>query len=139
MKKLGMAAIAAGALILAGCSSTDSSPTAADSASQSASRAADSIGDAASSAAGAVGDAASAARDSGFVAALGVGNLKFGSDSDMTAAARDVCSTLKDGKSAADAGTIVSGKYSGDDGKARGFVRVAVAAFCPTEAGKLLY
>lgn len=140
MKKLVFAAIAAGALVLAGCSDSDSSsPSSSDSASQSASRAADSVGSAASSAANAVGDAASAARDSAFVGALGVGNLKFGSDSDMTSEARDVCDSLKEGKSAADAGNDVKDKYDGDDSKAKGFVRAAVTAYCPTEVGKLIY
>ena len=68
-----------------------------------------------------------------------MGNLKFGDDSDMTSEARDVCESLKDGKSAADAGNDVKDKYNGDDSKARGFVRAAVAAYCPTEVGKLIY
>ncbi|GAA2062672.1 DUF732 domain-containing protein [Williamsia deligens] len=140
MKKLVFAAIAAGALVLAGCSDSDSNtPNASGGGAESASRGADSIGSAASSAADAVGGAASGARDAAFIGALGVGNLKFGSDDDMKSEARDVCSSLGDGKSAADAGNDVKDKYNGDDSKAKGFVRAAVTAYCPTEVGKLIY
>lgn len=121
MKKLVFAAIAAGALVLAGCSDSDSNtPNASGGGAESASRSADQFG-------------------SAFIGALGVGNLKFGSDSDMTSEARDVCSSLNEGKSAADAGNDVKDKYNGDDSKAKGFVRAAVTAYCPTEVGKLIY
>lgn len=137
MKKLIFAAIAASALVLAGCSDSDTG-SAADSATSAANNAADDIGSAASKAADSAGNAASNTHDAGFVAALGVANLKFGSDDDMVSEAKDVCEDLKGGKSASEAADSVKDKYNDDAGKALNFVRTAVPLYCATETGKLI-
>ncbi len=137
MKKLVIAILAAGALVLAGCSDSDTQ-NATDSASSAANNAADDIGSAASKAADSAGDAASKARDAGFIAVLGAANLKFGDDNDMIDEAKDVCEDLKGGKSASQAADSVKDKYNDDAGKALNFVRSAVPVFCVTESGKLI-
>ncbi|MGU3291690.1 DUF732 domain-containing protein [Williamsia sp. M5A3_1d] len=137
MKKLILAAIAASALVLAGCSDSDTQNS-SDSASNAATSAADDIGSAASKAADSAGNAASNTRDAGFVAALGVANLKFGSDDDMVDEAKDVCEDLQGGKSATEAADSVKDKYNDDAGKALNFVRTAVPLYCATETGKLI-
>ena len=136
MKKLVIAVLAASALVLAGCSDSDTQ-SATDSATNAANNAADDIGSAASKAADSAGNAASNTRDAGFVAALGVANLKFGSDDDMVDEAKDVCEDLKGGKSATEAADSVKDKYNDDQGKALNFVRTAVPLYCATESGKL--
>lgn len=137
MKKLVIAVLAAGALVLAGCSDSDTQST-TDSATNAANNAADDIGSAASKAADSAGNAASDTRDAGFIAVLAASSLKFGEDKDMVDEAKDVCEDLKGGKTAAEAADDVKDKYNDDQGKALNFVRAAVPVYCTTEVGKLV-
>ncbi len=137
MKKLVIAVLAASALVVAGCSDSDTQST-TDSATQAADNAADAIGSAASKAADSAGDAAGDARDSGFIAILAATGLKFGDDKGMVDEAKNVCEGLKGGKTAAEAAAAVKGEYNDDQNKALDFVRSAVPVYCATEVGKLI-
>ena len=137
MKKLVIAVLAASALVLAGCSDSDTQ-SASDSATNAANNAADDIGSAASKAADSAGNAASDTRDASFIAILSAAGLKFGDDKDMVEEAKSVCEDLKGGKTAAEAADGVKDKYNDDQGKALNFVRSAVPAYCTTEVGKIV-